>query len=175
MDGVGLQVRHKTADDRTLLELCRNARSQLPSTLTVNGRPDLALLANLEGVHLPADGLPTRVARQILGSTQLIGRSTHALDEVLRARDEGVDFVFFGPVFPSPSKPWAAATGLDRLRDACLTGVAVFALGGISCARLESVAAAGATGAAGIEMFNQEDLGVLAQGAQKAFRRRAES
>ncbi len=163
-----VQVRAKELDDRDLLELARRARAGLPAATTVliNGRPDVALIAEADGVHLPADGLPVPVVRRLaarLGRKLLVGRSTHRPDEVAAARAEGADYVTFGPVYPTPSKETygeppglaglarAAGEGLPDLPN--LPNLPVLALGGVSAARIPEIAAAGAAGAAGIRMF----------------------
>lgn len=167
---LGLQVRHKSADDRTLLALCRTARASLPDrSITVNARADLARLAELEGVHLPADGLPTAAVRALLAPHGIVGRSTHDLEEVARAHDEGVDYVYFGPVFATPSKPGAEGVGMSQLRRACRLGVPVYALGGITPSRLQAVGDAGAVGAAGIRLFDESACAVLAELAAEIF------
>ncbi len=155
----GVQVRAKDLADRDLLDLVRRTRASLPpsTALLVNGRPDVALVAEADGVHLPADGLPVAVARRLaarLGRELLVGRSTHRPDEVAAARDEGADYVTFGPVYPTPSKAaYGEPPGLAGLSRAVALGLPVLALGGVSASRLGEVAAAGAAGAAGIRMF----------------------
>lgn len=154
-----VQVREKDLDDRALFALVRTARSVLPPRvrLLVNGRADLALAAGADGVHLPAAGLPAPPLRALahrLGRRLLIGRSTHRRSEVAAAHDEGVDYVTFGPVFPTPSKErYGPPPGLEGLREACGVGVPVLALGGVDAERLQAVARAGAHGAAGIRGF----------------------
>lgn len=152
-----LQVREKDLDDRARLELASAARAALPPTtaLLVNGRADLALAAGAQGVHLPADGLPVAAVRRAAGRTWLVGRSTHALDEVRRAHGEGADYVVFGPVFETPAKTgWLAPRGLDALAEAVRVGVPVLALGGLDDAeRAAAALAAGAWGVAGVRAF----------------------
>src|SRR6185503_6449694 len=78
-----VQLREKDLDDRACYELLRELRRALPhARLLVNGRADLALAAGADGVHLPADGIPTAVLRRRFGDALLIGRSTHTVDEV---------------------------------------------------------------------------------------------
>ncbi len=153
-----VQLRAKGLADRELLALARRARTSLPAaTLSINGRPDVALVAGADGVHLPADGLPVPVIRGLasrLGRDLLVGRSTHRPEEVAAARDEGADYVTFGPVYATPSKAeFGAPQGLEALARAAAHGLPVLAIGGLSPSRLPDVAAAGAAGAAGIRMF----------------------
>ena len=107
--GAGLeavQVRRKASDDVTVLGEVRRARAALgePVAVLLNGRADLAAVAGADGVHLPAAGVPAAVVRHCLEPHALIGRSTHALEEVEAAAEERVDYVTFGPVFATPSK-----------------------------------------------------------------------
>jgi len=152
----GAQMREKHLDDRRLYEIVGIARRRLPPQvrLLVNGRADVALAAGADGVHLPAAGLPVAALRERFGPELMIGRSTHAPEEVAAARDAGADYVTFGPVYPTPSKAaYGPPPGLDGLRRAVASGLPVLALGGVDAGRLEEVAAAGAAGAAGIRVF----------------------
>jgi thiamine-phosphate pyrophosphorylase len=174
----GVQVRRKELADRALLALVERARSLLPrsTALLVNGRLDVALAAGADGVHLPSSGLPTGEVRRLaeaLGAELLVGRSTHHPDEVVRARDEGADYVTFGPVYPTPGKArFGEPPGLAGLERACAVGLPVLALGGVDSGRFAAVAAAGAAGAAGIRMFARpEELPGLVAAAAGAFRR----
>jgi thiamine-phosphate pyrophosphorylase len=152
----GVQLREKGLDDGALLALARAARDRLPAAaaLLVHRRLDVALAAGADGVHLPADGLPAApllawAAR--LGARPLVGRSTHGLHEVEAARDEGVDYVVFGPVFATPGK--GPPAGLEALAEAARLGVPVLALGGLGPERVADAIAAGAHGVAAIRAF----------------------
>ncbi len=171
-----VQLREKERDDRALLDLARLARETLPPAvpLLVNGRLDIALAAGADGVHLPADGVPAAALRRRFAAAAplplLIGRSTHSLDEVLQARDEGVDYVTFGPVWETPGK--GAPLGTAALARAAAAGVPVYALGGVTLGRLGELAAAGAAGAAAIRMFQRPaELAGLARIAREVFTR----
>ncbi len=165
-----LVLREKDLDDRALYGLARRARAALPPAvrLLVNGRLDIACAAGADGAHLPADGLPLAPLRRAFGPRPLLGRSTHTLEEVERARDEGADYVLFGPVWETPGK--GAPQGLEALRRAAALGVPVLALGGITIERIPEVAEAGAAGAAGIRLFQrEEELPAVVAAARRAF------
>ena len=153
-----VQIRDKSAPDRDLYELARLARARLPLEIAVlvNRRPDIALAAGCDGVHLPADGLPTREVRRAFGEALLIGRSTHSRTEVEHARRDGADYVLFGPVYATPEKlRYGPPQGLDGLRRACELAIPVLAVGGIDRDRLAEVLEAGAQGAAAIRLFER--------------------
>ncbi len=152
---IAVQLREKDLDARPLLQLaaeltpiCR--RYRVP--LLINGRVDAAMAAAADGVHLPADGIAPDDARKLLGRSKLIGVSTHSAAEITRAEALGADFVVFGPVFAPISKSgYAAPCGIQGLESACAAAsIPVFALGGISAARVAELADTGAAGVAAI-------------------------
>lgn len=142
------QLREKGLSDRELLETARNARRWTHKTgtmLIVNDRPDIARLADADGVHLGQDDLAVKEARSLVGADALIGVSTHSLDQLRKAILDGADYMGVGPTFPSKTKAFSAFPGLDFLREACReTSLPLFALGGIESANVGAVAAAGA-------------------------------
>lgn len=148
-----VQVREKDLATRPLLDLVEQvlplarARNGL---MLVNDRVDLAIAVGADGVHLRADSLPVSVARRLLGQDRLIGVSAHSVDDVLRAESDGADFTVLGPVYETPSKrAYGEPIGLSPVEEAtrrCRTPV--FAIGGITAARVGEVRRAGAFGVA---------------------------
>jgi thiamine-phosphate pyrophosphorylase len=114
----------------------------------LNDRPDLALAAGADGVHVGQDDTPPRVARAILGPEAIIGFSTHAPVEWDQAGAEPVDYVSAGPVHATPTKPGRPGTGLSYLGYAASTkpGSARpwFVTGGVTPETIPAMAAAGA-------------------------------
>jgi thiamine-phosphate pyrophosphorylase len=143
-----IQLREKNLDDRTLLERARNVRrwtKQAGVLFIMNDRPDLARLAEADGVHLGQEELSVKDARRIAGPRALIGVSTHNLEQVRQAVLDGASYLGVGPTFPSATKDFAALAGLDFVRQAtAATSLPAFAIGGIN---LETIAAAVAAGA----------------------------
>jgi thiamine-phosphate pyrophosphorylase len=161
--GVDLvQIREPRLLDRELLDVTRRAREAAEGTTTrivVNDRLDVALAANAHGVHLRANSFDAARVRARSGSTLLIGRSVHSLDEAIAAeRNGGCDYLFFGTVFPSSSKPAGhRVVGVDALREVCAhASLPVVAIGGLTTATVSDVRHAGAAGVAAIGLF--EDL-----------------
>lgn len=117
--------------------------------LLVNDRVDVALACAADGVHLPGAGLPPDAARQLLGERWLVGVSVHGLDEARAAIESGADYVTFGHVHPTASKPGSAPAGIRRLAG-IVEGVdaPVLAVGGIDSSTVGEVMATGAAGAA---------------------------
>ncbi len=153
-------IREKALADGELLALLVRARERLPAgtLLLVSGRPDLAVAAGLDGVHLPAAGLPVGAIRRRWGARLIVGRSTHRLEEIETALREGADYVTFGPVYATPSKAgFGPPQGIARLARACERGLPVLALGGVTLERLPEVAGAGARGFAAIRAFQRRE------------------
>ena len=111
-----IQLRDKHADDRTLLERARILSECCRDTRTlsiVNDRPDLALLAKADAVHVGQDEIPAKEVRQLVGSRLMIGVSTHSLTQACQAVSEGADYLGVGPIFPSTTKEFLSYPDLS--------------------------------------------------------------
>ncbi len=143
-----IQLREKALDDRRLLELAREIRRITRDAgvlFIVNDRPDIARLAEADGVHLGQDDMPVHEARRILGPDALIGVSTHNFDQLRQAVLDGAAYAGVGPTFPSQTKGFADFAGLEFVRRATAeTSLASFALGGVTVDNVREVLAAGA-------------------------------
>lgn len=143
-----VQYRDKDADDPVRFERAKGLRSlchQYHALFIVNDRLDLALAVDADGVHLGQQDLPVAVARQLLGSNRIIGRSTTNPEELARALEEGVDYIGVGPVYATPTKADKAVAGLDYVRYAAThSTLPWFAIGGIDEQNIPEVLAAGA-------------------------------
>lgn len=153
-----VQVRERDLDGGPLTALVRRCVAVVRGTRTrvlVNDRLDVALAAGAHGVHLRADSMPARAVRTLCPPGFLIGRSVHARDEAIAAAAAGgLDFLLFGTVFPTISKPGREAAGASALAEvAAATSIPVLAVGGMSTDNVGDVAAAGAAGFAAIGMF----------------------
>ncbi len=155
-----VQLRLKQASGRDLENFVSSLLERHPDALAkilVNDRFDIALAAGLGGVHLPADGLSVAEVRRSAPPELVIGRSTHSVEEVQDAAQNGADFVFFGPVYRTASKPGHPGVGLEQLAAASrAASIPVYALGGISPQRIDAVREAGAAGVAAIALFERE-------------------
>jgi thiamine-phosphate pyrophosphorylase len=146
---VAVQLREKDLGGRALLALARSLRAVTAAAgaqLFINDRVDVALAANADGVHLGGRSLSPADVR-LLAPRLRIGVSTHTPEEVQRAAAAPADFVVFGPVFATPSKP-GISVGVDRLVQVAALGVPVLALGGIDEKNAQKCILAGASGVA---------------------------
>jgi thiamine-phosphate pyrophosphorylase len=165
-----VQLREKKLQSRVLSELAARAVNIAQGTATrvlVNDRADIAVAAGANGVHLTTQSLETAVVRKAFGDELLIGTSTHSLEEAQMARNGGANFVVFGPVFPTASKAkYGPPLGVRALSRAAseLAPFPVLALGGISLVNAAECLSAGASGIAGISLFNKpENLAAIAK------------
>ena len=131
---------------REMQMVCREAGA----VLIVNDRVDVALAADVDGVHLGQDDFPVSKARELLGPEKVIGVSGGTLEEAVQGIEDGADYVGFGPIYATGSKGDAGnPQGLDRLAKMVLAlSVPVIAIGGIGQESAAQVISAGAHGIA---------------------------
>lgn len=160
-----LQYREKTADDVIRLEqaielrqLCHN----YGALFIINDRVDLALAVNADGVHLGQQDIPVAMARQLLGTQRIIGRSTTNAQEMQRAIAEGADYIGVGPVYETPTKVGKAAAGLEYVSYAAKNcPLPWFAIGGIDASNINDVIDAGAQKVAVVRSLMQAEQPTL--------------
>lgn len=142
-----VQLRDKELEARPLL-----ARARLAATVcrehgvpfVLNDRPDLALEAGADGVHVGQDDAPVSLARRILGPDAIVGLSTHQVADLEAAAGEAVTYISAGPVEPTPTKPGRPGTGIDYVTRAIARAtVPVFVTGGVTPRTIPALVAAG--------------------------------
>lgn len=156
-----VQYREKEAEDRDRIVTARQLKTlcqQYGALFLVNDRVDLALAVDADGVHLGQQDLPIAVARDLLGSHRIIGRSTTNPEEMAKALAEGADYIGVGPVYATPTKPDKPAAGLEYVRYAAAHApVPFYAIGGIDTHNVDEVLAAGATRTAVVRAIMKAD------------------
>lgn len=157
-----IQIREKDLVGRELASLVKLAVADTRGTsarVLVNDRLDVALAANASGIHLGESSMPLKaVAEWGRNSGRIgfqIGLSCHSLEAARSAVHAGADYIFFGPVFPTPSKAaFGPPQGIEKLRDVCTSvGIPVIAIGGITFENARECIDAGAAGIAAIRLF----------------------
>lgn len=152
-----------------LVRACLAAVRGTPARVLVNDRLDVALATGAHGVHLRESSMPAAAARAIGPPGFLIGRSVHSAEDAARAgREHAADYLVFGPVFATPSKPGAIGAGLDELRRTVQgTSIPVLAVGGVDAANAGAIAATGAAGLAAIRWWSSPSQETLANATQR--------
>ena len=148
--GVGIvQLREKEMADRRLLEAALRVREwtrEAGALFIMNDRPDLAVLAEADGVHVGQEELSVRQARRIVGANRLVGVSTHTIEQARQAVLDGADYIGVGPCFSTSTKSFDQLAGLDFVRQvAAEITLPWFAIGGITQRTLSEVREAGAS------------------------------
>jgi thiamine-phosphate pyrophosphorylase len=129
------------------------------ASVVVNDRVDVALAAGADGAHLAAHSMPVQVVRRFVPRAFVIGVSCHSLEEAIAAESGGADYLVLGPVFETPSKlGYGPPLGLEKLCNVTSRiRIPVLALGGITVDRVRLCLEAGASGIAGIRIFQDCD------------------
>jgi thiamine-phosphate pyrophosphorylase len=168
-----VQIREKDLTAGELASLTRQSlrvaakfsvKSSSAIRVLVNDRLDVAIAEGAGGVHLGERSLPTGEAKgliqsalvkQDVGESFLVGVSCHSLEAAQAAERDGADYIFFGPVFTTPSKEtFGPAQGVERLETVCRSvSIPVLAIGGITLDNAEPCIAVGAAGIAAIRLF----------------------
>ena len=176
-----IQIREKDLSGEDISLLVReslalvkqsNQESGRATLLLVNDRLDVAVAERADGVHLGERSLPIGKVSQWIASQPrrsghqnfVVGVSCHSLEGALAAARDGADYIFFGPIFFTPSKAaFGSPQGLPRLKEVCSSvSVPVLAIGGITLENASSCLDAGAAGIAAIRLFQDPiDLGTL--------------
>ncbi len=162
-----IQIREKDLRPSDLLELTREALravvlAKSKARVLVNDRLDIALAAGASGVHLGNESVQAHdvvrwCRRGNAPSEFLIGVSCHRLEEVQEAEGAGADYVFFGPIFDTPSKrAFGAPHGVLELGAVTrAVQMPVIAIGGINEENAMACTRAGAAGIAAIRLFQE--------------------
>ena len=146
-----IQLREKELDDGELLSRARLFVQMAGprTTVIVNDRPDIALLASADGVHLGQTDLPCTEVRKIVGRQLIVGVSTSALSEAEQALRDGADYCGVGPMFPTTTKRKDTIVGPDYLRRyLAWNRLPHVAIGGISPDNIDRLVQLGVKGVA---------------------------
>jgi thiamine-phosphate pyrophosphorylase len=111
----------------------------------LNDYPQLLADVPAEGCHLGQEDGSIAEARRLAGRQVTVGRSTHSIEQAIAAEKEGADYIGYGPLFATPTKPDAVAIGLSGLRKLHdQVRIPIFCIGGIKESNLRQVTEAGA-------------------------------
>jgi thiamine-phosphate pyrophosphorylase len=143
-----VQLRIKDGSDEQILAAAARFRALCDAhgaLLIINDRPDLAVAAAADGVHVGQDDASVTAARAAVGPERLVGLSTHTPAQVDAANLAGADYIGVGPVNATPTKPGRPAVGLELVRYAAAhSALPFFAIGGVAPGNLVDVRGAGA-------------------------------
>ncbi len=162
-DIVQLRAKYMPAGEFLLLAVkMRKIAEKAGKLFIVNDRPDIAIAAEADGVHIGQNDMPVARVREYIknsGFPLLIGKSTHSIEQALDAEAEGVDYIGVGPVFQTPTKPDYIPAGIEFVRQAAeKIKIPFVCIGGIDLSNIEQVLDAGASRVAVVRaIFSSED------------------
>lgn len=178
IDG-GVDLIQLRAKDRPSAEIAKiaaelhglTANRDVP--LIINDHPEIARIASAEGVHVGQDDRAISEVREIAGPNCMVGKSTHSFDQAIRAFYEGADYIGFGPIFATPTKPNYPPIGLDeiqRVHEA--VRIPIFCIGGIKLDNLPEVMEAGARRVVIVSgLLQAKDIATYGRAAKKLLNR----
>jgi thiamine-phosphate pyrophosphorylase len=141
-----VQLREKKASDRKMLRLAHELRGITGNAgvgMIVNDRPDIARLSEADGVHLGQDDLPPAAAQKLLAAGQVMGVSTHSVEQAKAAIADGAAYIGVGPVFPTATRGYETGLGIEFLQSAGSSVTApIVAIGGITLENVPEILAA---------------------------------
>jgi thiamine-phosphate pyrophosphorylase len=146
VDLIQLRGKEQPIDELVdLAEKLHELTSRSSTPLIVNDYAEIARRVPVEGVHVGQDDDSIEVARRKAGRAVVVGKSTHSLEQAHAAQGEGADYIGFGPIFATPTKPDYEPIGLKDIKQAQLdVNLPIFCIGGINIDNLRDVIAAGA-------------------------------
>ena len=167
-----IQLRGKDQSIDELVDLAKElheltSRSSTP--LIVNDHAEVASKVPVEGVHVGQEDDSIEVVRRKAGRAVVVGKSTHSLKQAHAAQREGADYIGFGPIFATPTKPDYEPIGLKDIKQAYLdVNLPIFCIGGIKIDNLKEVIAAGARRVAIVSgLLKAPDIAKYAQACKK--------
>ena len=146
VDLIQLRGKHQSIDQLATMAAALHEIT-LPSgtPLIVNDHAEVARRVPVEGVHVGQDDDSIATVRKRVGRNVWVGKSTHCLAQAVGAQKEGADYIGFGPIFATPTKPDYPPIGLVDIEQVQIdVTLPVFCIGGIKMDNLEQVIAAGA-------------------------------
>jgi thiamine-phosphate pyrophosphorylase len=154
-----LQIRAKRCTEDEVLRL---AEIMLPLTragevpLVINDHPHIAAKIGAEGVHVGQDDDAVAKARDIVGGTCFVGKSTHSLAQAEAAMAEGADYIGFGPLYATGTKPDYVPIGLEDIAEVHRrVSLPIYCIGGVNPACLAEIQGAGARRVVVVSAFLQ--------------------
>lgn len=166
-----IQLRAKKSSVAQIVDLARRVHQMTELAgipLVVNDHAEVAAQVTVEGVHVGQDDDSIATARDKAGRNIIVGKSTHNLEQASSALGEGADYIGFGPIFATPTKPDYKPIGIENIKRVHAdVAVPIFCIGGIKIDNLGEVIAAGARRVAIVSgLLKAPDIAKYARGCQ---------
>ena len=141
-----VQLRDKNGSAKDILSFCRYAKKIIAgkTLFILNDRVDLSILAGTDGIHLGQEDISYNLARKLMGPKAIIGVSCQRLEQATSAQKAGADYIGFGSVFKTKTKPDRQPMDLEVLKSVInKIKIPVFPIGGINYKNLDQLTALG--------------------------------
>ena len=145
-----MQLREKNKTTREYIKLAEAVHEiarRYGVPLIIDDRLDVAMAVSAEGVHLGQSDMPVKTARELVGSSMIIGATTKTVEQALEAERSGADYLGVGAIYPTTTKVKTVLTSVDTLREICrAVSIPVNAIGGLNkdnCHVLENTGISG--------------------------------
>ena len=144
IDIVQLRGKNRSLDELSALaEKLLTMSANIP--LIANDHAEIARRVEVQGVHVGQDDATIEKVRAQIKRPIVVGKSTHSIEQAVAAEREGADYIGFGPIFSTPTKPDYSPIGLAQIREVYeRVSIPIFCIGGIKSENLTQVIAAGA-------------------------------
>ena len=167
-----IQLRAKAqpaAEVASLAAELHRATQERGIPLIINDHAEIARDVSADGVHVGQEDISIAAAREIGGANCVVGKSTHSVEQAIRAFSEGADYIGFGPIFATPTKPDYSPIGLAEIRKVHESvHIPIFCIGGIKLENLSEVIAAGARRIVIVSgLLQAKDIASYARSAKK--------
>ena len=173
IDIVQLRGKNRSVDELSALAE-KLSRLTVPAKIPViaNDHAEIALRPEVQGVHVGQDDDSIAKVRAQIKRPIVVGKSTHSIEQALAAEREGADYIGFGPIFSTPTKPDYLPIGLAQIREVHeRVSIPIFCIGGIKSENLAQVIAAGAKRVVIVSGFLQaSDIVAYARACKKTLR-----
>jgi len=154
-----IQLRAKKAAKSEVEKLARQMQAVLHDfdvPLIINDHADIAAQIGCEGIHVGQDDDAVAKAREVTRGACFVGKSTHSLEQAISAQAEGADYIGFGPLYATGTKPDYIPIGLQDITEVHRrVSLPIFCIGGVNAGRLDEVLAAGARRVVVVSAFLQ--------------------
>ena len=158
----GVDILQLRAKEMPAVDVEELALQMLPITramgvpLIINDHPQVAASVGSEGVHVGQDDDAIAHARSIVHRDCLVGKSTHSLAQAIAAQEEGADYIGFGPLYATGTKPDYVPIGIQDIKEVHrLVQLPIYCIGGVNPARMDEVLKAGAQRVVVVSAFLQ--------------------
>lgn len=157
-----VQLREKEKTGAAFCALAQKVKAvtdQYAVPLIINDRVDIAMAIDAAGVHLGQGDIPVEVARRLLGPEKIIGATTKTMDQAMRAKIQGADYLGVGAIFPTKTKVKTLITSVETLnRISEATELPIVAIGGLNQSNLDMLKGSRANGIAVVSaIMNAKD------------------